>query len=54
MSGEGEKKANVTTQNHKIRERMDFPPSQNQKHQFIKYLDFVMLTEEGAIKIGIS
>lgn len=27
---------------------------QKHKHKFMKYLDFVMLTEEGAIKVGIS
>lgn len=32
---------------------MNSPLSQKQKQKFIKYLDFVMLTEEGAIKVGI-
>ena len=44
----------MTKESQKIREHSNSPLSQKRKHKFIKYLDFAKLTEEGAIKIGIS
>ena len=47
-------RANMTKESHTIREHSNTPLSQKRKHKFTKYLDFAKLTEEGAIKIGIS
>ena len=43
----------MTKENHSISEHANAPLSHKQKQPFMKYLDFAMLTEEGAIKVRI-
>lgn len=46
--------SNNTKENHKIREYVNAPLSPKENYKFTENLDFVMLAEEGAIKVGIS